>query len=197
MLKYAIYFGTALFLFHSIIKAQGINGTVQDAILGDSIEGATVTIVEVDKSIKTGSNGAYSIDLKEPGNYTIRVEAPGYLRLSKRIIVKSDKDVGTSNLELDLKLYNITSNADSSKGTMITKYYFPGHGTVTIVIYDADGKKVRRAFDRSRRGGMRSFAWDGKDDRGQYVKPGRYTCRVSRGTMVMNRQLVWKGPGTE
>jgi hypothetical protein len=195
MNKKVIHFTLTILIFTFILNAQSISGTVKDALLGYQIEGATVTILELEKSYKVGIDGTYAIDSIEPGKYTIRAEAPGYLKLSKRIILKSDKDIGTSNMKLDLKLYSISSKANSFKGTMTVKYYFPGHGTVKIVVYDEGGNRIRRAFDRSRCGGMCSFSWDGKDDLGEYVKPGRYTCRISRGTMVINRELFWKGEG--
>lgn len=195
MFNKVITFGMAIFLFTPILNAQTISGTVKDALLGQPIKDATVSIVELKQSFKTDSKGAFSTDTLKPGTYTVRTEAKGYLKHSKSIILKSQKEVGTSKIELDLKLYNIASNANKSKGTLAIKYFFPGHGNVTIVIYDRNGDKIRNAFDRSRRGGMRTFSWDGKDNQGLHVPPGLYTCRISCGTMVMNRELNWKGSG--
>lgn len=186
-------FGMAIFLFTPLLNAQSISGTVKDALLDKPIEGATVSIIELKQTFKTDSKGAFSTDTLKPGTYTIRTEAKGYLKHSKDVILKSQNEVGTSEMELDLRLYSVRTNADKSKGSMAIKYFFPGHGNVTIVIYDRNGVRVRNAFDRSRRGGMRTFSWDGKDNQGQLVPPGQYTCRISCGTMVMNRELNWKG----
>ena len=193
MLKRVITLVMAIFLFTPILNAQTISGVVKDALLGQPIKGATVSIIELKQTFKTDVEGAFSTDTLKPGTYTIRTEASGYLKHSKSIILKSQNEVGTSKMELDLKLYNIASNASKSKGSMAIIYFFPGHGNVTIVIYNSSGLRIRNAFDRSRRGGMRSFSWDGKDNQGQSVPPGLYTCRISCGTMVMNRELDWKG----
>ena len=193
MVKKVITFGMAIFLFTPILNAQTISGVVKDALLGQPIKGATVSILELKQTFKTDAEGAFSSDKLKSGTYTVRTEAKGYLKHSKSIILKSQKEVGTSDMELDIKLYNLASNADKSKGGMEVKYFFPGHGNVMIVIYNGSGQRLRNAIDRSRRGGMRSFSWDGKDNQGQSVPPGLYTCRISCGTMVMNRELNWRG----
>ena len=193
MVKRVITVVMAIFLFTPILNAQTISGVVKDALLGQPIKGATVSILELKQTFKTDAEGAFSSDTLKPGTYTIRTEAKGYLKHSKSIILKSQNEVGTSEMELDLKLYNIASNADKSRGSLAVKYFFPGHGHVNIVIYDGNGLRIRNAIDRSRRGGMRTFSWDGRDNQGQPVPPGLYTCRISCGTMVMNRELNWKG----
>ncbi len=193
--KLAALFSTVLF-FYLTIQAQSVSGTVTDALVGNPLKKAKVSIVELKKNTTTGINGNFTIDSVVPGTYTVRVEADNYLKLAKRIFVKSKKAVGTADLKLELKLYKVSSSVRASKGAMSVKYFFPGHGNVTIIIYDSKGNKVRRAFDRSRRGGVRSYSWDGRDDKGNYVKTGVYTCTVSCGTMVMNRRLEWKGANT-
>jgi hypothetical protein len=67
------------------------------------------------------------------------------------------------------------------------------HGDVEFVIQNAMGRKIRKMYDRSRAGGIRTVSWNGKDDEGNIVPAGRYTCKVSSGRLVMIRTLVWKG----
>ena len=67
------------------------------------------------------------------------------------------------------------------------------HGDVEFVIQNALGKKIRKMYDRSRAGGIRTVFWNGKDDDGTIVPTGRYTCKVSSGRLVMIHTLVWKG----
>lgn len=195
MFNKVIACGMAVFFFTSALNAQTISGVVKDALLDQPIEGATISIVELKQSFQTNAEGAFSTGTLKPGTYTIQTEAKGYLKHSKGIILKSQNEVGVSEMKLDLKIYNISSNADKSKGTMAVNYFFPGHGNVLIVIYDSKGNKVRNAIDRSRQGGMRIYSWDGRDNQGRTVPPGQYTCRISCGTMVMNRELNWKGSG--
>jgi hypothetical protein len=193
MFKKFIAFIAAISLYTSFLHAQTISGVLKDALLDKPIQGATVTIVELKKSYKTDSFGAYATEKIEEGTYTVQATAPQYLKLSKRIILSSKHEVGVSDMKLDLNLYNISSNAGATKGNMTVNYYFPGHNNVLIIISNKDGRKVRRAFDKSRTGGKRRFSWDGKDDQGRHVPPGTYTCQISSGTMVMNRQITWEG----
>jgi len=186
-------FTVAISLYTSFLCAQTINGVVKDALLDKPLQGATVTIVELKKSYKTDSVGAYATEKIQEGSYTVQATAPQYLKVSKRIILSSKKEVGVSDITLDLKLYNIGSSAGESKGNMSISYFFPGHNNVLIIISNKEGRKIRRAFDKSRSGGKRIFMWDGKDDQGRPLPPGTYTCQISSGTMVMNRQITWEG----
>jgi hypothetical protein len=177
-----------------ISQAQSISGTVTDAITKNPIAGVSMSIVETAKSVAVDSaTGKFSCEFEKPGSYTVKVEAPRYLKFTKKVILTSSKEVGVSSIELNVGLYSLSSNADTSDGVMSVKYSFPSHGDVSIVILDDKGKTVRKAFDRSRAGGMRSFSWDGKDNDGKLLPAGHYTCKVVSGRLVMIRSLSWKG----
>lgn len=177
--------------------AQSVQGTIVDALNGMPVEGATVAILERAISAKTDLHGRYQLSSVPPGTYTLRANVEGYIKNTKKIILKSRHEVGASDLDIDMKLYPRSSDAEAAKGVMTVKYFFPGHANVSITIVDGEGNKVRRVFDRSRRGGMRSYSWDGKDDNGDYVPAGEYSARIACRTMTMMRKLVWKGKGEE
>lgn len=182
----------AVLLVAALTQAQSIHGIVSDAVTKTPVSGATVTFVELSKSCTTDSSGNYASDTVKPGSYLVRVTAPGFLKYSKKVTIASPREAGVSNLELNVPIYNISSNADTAHGNMVVNYSFPGHGNVGITISDAKGAAVRNSFDRSRTGGMRTFSWDGKDNNGKAVPAGRYTCTVVSGRLVMIRTLVVK-----
>jgi hypothetical protein len=182
-----------MLIYNAIPQAQSIFGLVTDAVTKKAVSGAMIAIVELSKTVSTDSGGNYSCDLPKPGAYSVKVEAPNYLKYMKKVIISSSKEVGVSKLELNVLLYNISTNADSAGGIMAVKYSFPSHASVDIAILDSKGNTVRKAFDRSRAGGMHTFSWDGKDNDGKPLPAGHYTCRVVSGRLVMIRALTWKG----
>jgi hypothetical protein len=180
-------------IFIALPQAQSIYGIVTDAVTKKAVSGATVAVVELSKTVTSDSLGNYSCELPKPGAYSVKVEAPNYLKYMKKVIISSSKEVGVSKLEHNVMLYNISTNASTAEGIMAVKYSFPSHASVDIAILDSKGKTVRKAFDRSRAGGMHTFSWDGKDNDGKPLPAGHYTCRVVSGRLVMIRALTWKG----
>lgn len=60
-----------------------LKGTVIDAADEKPIKGATVTIVELNKSKNTNLNGEYSFKPAENGTFTLKIEKPGYAPYQK------------------------------------------------------------------------------------------------------------------
>jgi hypothetical protein len=183
----------AVVMLAGALQAQSIYGTITDAVTGKPIRDAVVMITEISRTITTDGVGHYSMNDVGMGTFTVKITAPQYLKLSRKVIIASPKEVGISDLEFNAGLYNISSIADTSKGMMSITYQFPMHGDVELVIQNALGKKIRKMYDRSRAGGIRTVSWNGKNDDGNIVPAGRYTCKVSSGRLVMIRTLVWKG----
>lgn len=68
---------TGLWVFEFDASFGTLEGLITDADTGDPIEGAEVTIPEVDQTQITGANGIFRLNL-DPGTYTVQVEAFGY-----------------------------------------------------------------------------------------------------------------------
>jgi flagellar hook assembly protein FlgD len=176
------------------LYGQSIHGIVSDAITKKPIREATITVIEMKRVITADSAGKYFSGNMDAGTYLVKIEAAGYLKLMKKIILTSKQGTaGTSDMELNAALYSIKSNADSSSGSLSINYYFPGHNTVDITIKGKNGKTVRSAYDRSRTGGTRTFKWDGKNNDGNLVEPGTYTCKIVSGRLVSVQTIEWKG----
>ncbi len=180
--------------FVSPLSAQSVSGKVIDALSKMPVVHATVAIVELKKECTTDSMGFYKLDGLSKGNYSIRFDAPQYVRLSKTVKVIDYKgQTGSVDMTLDVMLFSISSNAEQSKGPKEITYFFPGHTDVVIEICDSAGKKVRTTFDRTRSGGMRTFHWNGMDNWGKMVPAGKYTCKLKSGNLYTSKAIVWSG----
>ncbi len=178
----------------SSLYAQTISGTVIDAISKSPVVNAKITVLENKKEYKTDATGSYKIDSLEKGDYSIRFEAESYIKQTKSVkMVAAQGNVGTTSITLNVVLFSVSSEADQAKGSMEIKYYFPGHNEVSIDVCDANDKIVKTVFDRSRNGGMRTFLWNGADNKGVPVPAGKYTCKFKCGNLYTSRTLVWNG----
>lgn len=190
-------FGTILILaFH--LSAQTISGKVTDALSKAPVIGAKVMIVELKKESMTDSTGNFKFDTLDKGNYSVRIESDKYLRQTKSVKLVSPKgEAGATNITLDVVLFSVASNADQSTGQLAIKYFFPGHADAEINVCDSVGKVVRTVFDRTHTSGMRSFQWNGTDNKGKAVAPGKYACKIKSGNLFTLRTLVWTGEEKE
>lgn len=83
----------------------------------------------------------------------------------------------------------------------------PAHGAVTlsiesydrapvrIEIFDAAGRRVRRAWLDAAAPGPRLWLWDGRTDDGSRAAPGAYRARAFSASGGMSRPFVWLGGG--
>ena len=193
----ALFFGTiSLLALH--LSAQTISGKVTDVLSKALIVGVKVTVVEVKKEMLTDSAGTFKFDSLDKGNYSVRFEADKYLRQTKSVKLVSPKgEAGATNITLDVVLFSIASNADQSTGQLSIKYFFPGHADAEINVCDSIGKVVRTVFDRTHTSGMRTFQWNGTDNKGKAVPPGKYACKIKSGNLFTLRTLVWTGEDKE
>ncbi|MFQ6615675.1 MAG: carboxypeptidase regulatory-like domain-containing protein [Fidelibacterota bacterium] len=59
------------------------------------------------------------------------------------------------------------------------RYGLPMRSDVTLIVYDALGRKVRTLVSRSQNAGYYRVKWDGKDDSGNPVASGIYVSRIT------------------
>lgn len=191
--RFFSYCFSSMLMFFAAAQAQTIHGTVADALSKKPIAGAKISFIGIAAQWSSDSLGKFASDTVKPGTYIVKAEAPGFLKVTKKVILTSPLGAGTSDLLVNLGLYAIATNAESSDGNMVVQFNFPGHFPAAIDIEDGKGKVIKNAYDRSRTGGMRSWSWDGKDNNGKLTPPGRYTAKVVSGRLVMIRTLLWKG----
>ncbi len=81
------------------VLAQGsLSGTVTDQRIGDTLPGASVYLVELERGASTDVDGFYRIDNVPAGTYTLRVTFVGYSQYTTQI------EVGTTELTHDIQL---------------------------------------------------------------------------------------------
>jgi hypothetical protein len=189
-----VFFFISVCLLFSFSNAQIISGKIIDALSKTPIVNAKVTIVDLEKEYLTDSTGFYKTDSLKKGNYSVRFESEKYLKQSRSVKVFDSKGVtGAIDIVLDIMLFNIKSDIDKAIGSKEIKYYFPNHADIIIEVCGPDGKPVRTVYDRSHRGGMRTFLWDGADDKGKILDAGTYSCKFKSGNLFTCRTLVWNG----
>lgn len=174
-------------------QAQVMHGFITDAISGKPVPGALITVNEIEKTCTTDSTGYYNTGLVPSGIFNATVSAPDYIMVFRKVFIAWPKGSGLSQIRFNAGLYHKSTNADTAEGKVSLTYRFPGHGDVEIVIKNGISRTVRTMFDRSRIGGIRTVTWDGKDDVGSVLPPGRYRCKVSDGRQVIIRTLEWEG----
>lgn len=64
-------------------------------------------------------------------------------------------------------------------------------GFARLLIYDAQGRVLRRLIDGYRDGGPQSALWDGLDAAGRSVPSGVYFYRLDAGTQSATKKLIW------
>lgn len=78
--------GAATMLFNVTAAAQTIAGTVRSA--GAPIVGATVRVLELDRSMRSGARGQFTFSNVPNGSYTVSVEVVGYQSASQPVHVE-------------------------------------------------------------------------------------------------------------
>jgi hypothetical protein len=76
------------------------------------------------------------------------------------------------------------------RGATRFDYALPRDERVTLAVYDARGRRVRRLLDGVRRAGAASASWDRHDDAGREVPPGIYFARLHAGGMTRVRKII-------
>ena len=93
---------TAFSLFPINAFAQGtISGTVTDAVTGDPLPGATVSIVGTQIGSTTDFNGQYELNNVAAGTYTLRARFVGFVPLDRESIVVNNGQTTTVDFGLN------------------------------------------------------------------------------------------------
>ena len=89
----------------------------------------------------------------------------------------------------EFELMNNYPNPFNPVTTM--KFALPKSENVTIVIYNVLGQKVKTLVsDQKFRAGIRTFQWNGTNDRGMRVGSGTYIYRIKMGNFVASKKMT-------
>jgi hypothetical protein len=100
-------------------------------------------------------------------------------------------DVTTGVEDQTPKAFALYQNVPNPFNPMTTiRYSLPEASDVTLVVYDAAGRRVRTLVDTAMPPGNQAAAWDGLDNDGKRVASGVYFYRLEAGSFVQTRRMV-------
>lgn len=74
--------------------------------------------------------------------------------------------------------------------TATVSFFLPRRGPVTLDLFDAAGRRIRRLNDGALEAGARELYWDGRDDRGRSAPDGVYFVKLRTDFGVRTEKLV-------
>lgn len=120
---------------------HSFEGTVFDVRTSDAVENATVELVDssgdVVASATTDSSGQYSLGDVSEGEYTLRVEADGYVADEYDVTVAGPTDKPVALAPSNTWTYDLSGSGDS----MWAVYESSGTVDVTVEGYDSDAEE--------------------------------------------------------
>jgi len=71
------------------------------------------------------------------------------------------------------------------------QYVLPEENTVTIILYDIKGSKIRTLINNRQTVGRKSILWNGKNDVGELVPGGIYVYTMTSGNFSSTRKIIF------
>ncbi len=69
-------------------------------------------------------------------------------------------------------------------------YYLPGQSSVSIIVYDVQGRLIKKLVDSPQGAGMHKVKWDGTNTGGGKVSSGVYFYRLDGGKVSITRKMI-------
>jgi hypothetical protein len=76
-----------------------------------------------------------------------------------------------------------------NSSTTIAFYAPPGHGPVSLVLYNLLGQQVASLFSLPKGDGYQTLTWNGTDDHGRILPTGIYLCRLTAPSATQVKKL--------
>ena len=100
----------------------------------------------------------------------------------------------TSVVEIDSRVpakFELSQNYPNPFNPSTTiKYALPSAVSVSMVIYDINGKQVAELVNNRQNAGTYTVTWNGKNDHGAPVSSGVYYCRIIAGDYVKTDKMI-------
>ncbi len=96
-----------------------------------------------------------------------------------RITERNNAPVDVGDLPLPKRLTLLSNIPDPFNPATQIRYLLPGTSTVSVTIFDARGRAVRRLFQGDQVAGLQTLTWNGTDDTGAALSSGAYVARVT------------------
>ncbi len=113
---------TLLILSPAAAQAVTLRGTIYDDTKRQPVDFGTVIVLEARVKARTAENGSYSIQIPEPGEYTIMVQAEGLRQLKTKIRIDRDmtRDFRLGAISIKGAAITITGERDIQKVSRYT-----------------------------------------------------------------------------
>lgn len=173
-----------------------LTGWVHDA-QDMPVVGALITADTL--SVWTDATGSYLLTLTE-NSYSITCTATGYDPATQ-----SNLDISSGNTTVLNFSLAVTANHDDTEiiaTTLKGNFPNPFHQSTTLIyyvktpspvrldIYNVKGQLVRTLINEAKATGSFRAVWDGKDQWGNAVARGIYTCRMQAGSYLETRRML-------
>jgi hypothetical protein len=76
------------------------------------------------------------------------------------------------------------------RGKTLLRYAVPREMKLSLSVYDRAGRKVRGLFSGIAQPGVRTAAWDGRDDNGRRAAQGVYFWRLQGDNTTLTRKAI-------
>ncbi len=113
--------------------------------------------------------------------------APGNDAAYDSVTVRSLVGVAEPGAPASFSLDDVRPNPFSRRAAI--SYAVAAAGRCRVLVYDAQGRLVRRLVDATAAPGRYTAVWDGSDDRGGAVADGVYYCRLQAGDWCQARRV--------
>lgn len=175
------------------VSLAGVDGNTARIVLSDRGSGLDMTALRVvcagvTLPFETESDSVISVDISgidaEAG---VRLEVSAADRLGNETLEKIA--LAASDLPLRLAVEGNTPNP-FNPSTRIT-FTLTRESDVRVEVYDVTGRRIAMLANRGFAGGRHSIIWAARDDSGREVSSGAYFCRVSAGSCVEVRKMLF------
>ncbi len=118
--------------------------------------------------------------------WPILSEIPGQTEIRDKPEIALDFDLNKSaKTDNQLKFVPVM---DKSVGGVQLAFNLPTEGTVSLVIYDISGRKIRELKNEGMSAGEHTVSWDGRDRSGRRSPSGVYLARLVSGSQAVSKK---------
>jgi hypothetical protein len=110
--------------------------------------------------------------------------------LDVRIFYSSTTDVEGAPTHVPERLVLKQNYPNPFNSTTVISYTLDRPQTVTLTIYDLQGRKIRTLVNKKQPAGMHAILWDGNNEQGKAVGTGWYWYRIRTGSNSAVRKML-------
>jgi hypothetical protein len=186
---------------------SGLTWNNAPALSGSALDAAgpvvTNTWLELDVTTAVTGNGTFSFALSGSSNNVVDYSSSEGANSPQLVVVVASGSAAPPVGESEAPPVALAPHANGAalavglhantpnpfKPSTTIRYSLPRATQVSIVIYDINGRVVRRLVDRIESAGERNAMWDGRDDSGSSVGSGVYLVALEAGGTRLTRKM--------